>query len=132
MNLGIIVSVGDVVDLRGSEIRESRDGRKGLLCILRDEKKNASISLLASAEDKDLLVGRITKINKVSNLVRAYGHGWKIFTNVYCEFENAWGETPKYICENSPVSWISKKGNGKDWKRPEFSTGGLDATEKEK
>lgn len=131
-SMRVAVEVGDVVDLRGAEIRKSKDGRKGLLCVIRDEDKNVAITLLAPADDADLLVGRVSKIIRVAYLNRWYKTGRKLFTNVYCEFENAFGEKPKYKAENHPIAKASavKDTWERDWVRPEF-TGGLNAEEEE-
>lgn len=117
--------VGDVIDLRGGYLRSSKDGRQGFMAVVRDEFYGTSLCLISDKKYADLLVGRVTVINSVSCVSRMYNGKWKEFTNVYVEYENAFGETPRFIAANN-VALTRGKGNTKsykEWKRPEFLTG---------
>lgn len=134
MGISIRLTVGDVIDLRGAYVRKNDKGQAGLLCVIRDEEKKTNITVLADEKYQDLITGRVTKINSVHHVLRRGRNGkWNIFTNVYVDLENAFGETPKYKAESDKIYTMTRTRadtkSDKTWVRPEFATGEEDAKE---
>lgn len=135
--VNISVQVGDVVDLRGAGIQD-KAGYECFFAVIRTENKSHMITLVSDAKYRDLITGKIVKINKVVHTVRPFFAAgkilWKTFTNVFVDYENAFGERPNLVAENSRHrAMTSRNADNSDatWNRPEFTTGDVKDAKKE-
>lgn len=127
------VKVGDVIDMRGCDLI-GLEGKEQTRLVVRAEHNKHTVELLAPKECIDLHYGRVTKILKVSHRTRRTVKGFFHYTDAVVELEDAWGETPTLICENSTMRAIAKDDRGAkqtEWKRPGFTTGDVKNAEKE-
>ena len=117
----IRVHEGDVVDLNGCFTIDRKDGTKLMRTTIRSESLNARIHIYGYGEAYTYKVARITKIREVVYYPKQYSSSrWYYMCDVYCDMENAEGETPDLISRNEFIPNKSvKKGV-----LPNFSFGG--------
>ena len=129
------VKVGDIIDMRMSDIIEYK-GKRSVRALIRSRSKKDTICVLADERYAGLLTARVVKINEVTRYSRPLPTGggkmWT-FTNVYVDIEDAFGEEANLVAENgkTAAATADNKQKGKTWTRPEFTTGGVNNAEEE-
>jgi len=127
------IQVGDIIDLTNSSM--VRFGSTyNLRAVIRSEKRFTMITVFAPEECGVYKVARVTNIKGVDVYARTNNKGARgkyAFTNVYVDLEDAYGERPTLIAENSIMTnAVAKRDDlDKEWNRPNF--GGAENAKKE-
>ena len=123
----IIVHHGDVIDMRDTEMVNTKDGSRYVRILLISETSNAQCQVFATAETAEgLTTGRITKILRVFHYPKKLRIGRMYNTDIIVEMENAEGEEPNLVARNS----FMKPGKG-DGATPNFEFRSTGNAEKE-
>lgn len=102
MRASIFVSPGDVIDITDSELTDKGD-EVNVMIILRNEKKNNSITLFAQEKAKNWSCIRIKSINWVLFYRKQAGTSWWNHCDIGITAENAYGAEPIIRSENTRI-----------------------------
>ena len=129
------VRYGDIIDLREAEIVEKKNGEKNLRAVVRS--KNGIHHIQMFAEELNFVTARVANILEVRHYPQKMRNGkWVYRTDIFVKLENAFGETPNIVADNTEVHRVSqenvpKKSNGDEPAMPDFTYGGVKNAEEE-